>query len=126
MRNVAKAGTPVLYALTQLTESDIAERLVAAEGRVNLKRLADGRPDEVEWPQLGGAISRLGNTPLSHLAELTRWDARHLEKLAVSARGGSEACLVIITGFVAVVGTGETSVTVDQMVVTGSAQACVA
>jgi replicative DNA helicase len=114
-RNVAKSGTPVLYASTQLTEYGVAERLVAAEGRVSLEQLADGHPDEVEWPQLGGAISRLGNTPLQ-LAELSRWDVRELENLVVAARGQSERCLVIIDGFDALVGKGIPTVTIPQVV----------
>jgi replicative DNA helicase len=104
-RNVAKSGNPVLYASTQLPEYKIAEQMVAAEGHISLKNLADGHPDEVEWPQLGGAISRLGNNPL-HLAELVRWDVRAFEKLVVATKGRSEACLVIIDGFDALIGTG--------------------
>jgi replicative DNA helicase len=64
-RHVAiQQGRPVLFFSLEMNHAQIADRLFAAEGRVDLQRIRTGKLLEQDWPKLSHAISRLGGSEL--------------------------------------------------------------
>ena len=55
---------PVLFFSLEMNHAQIADRLFAAEGRVDLQRIRTGKLVEQDWPKLANAITRLGDSEL--------------------------------------------------------------
>ena len=55
--------TSVVFSL-EMSRSEIATRIIAAEGRVHMQRLRNGDMDEGDWQRLAQAQSRMADAPL--------------------------------------------------------------
>jgi replicative DNA helicase len=55
---------PVLYFSLEMSHSEITQRLLSAEGRVDSTRIRNGKLQESDWPKISKAIGRLGEAPL--------------------------------------------------------------
>jgi replicative DNA helicase len=59
-----EAGTPVLYFSLEMSHSELTQRLLCSEARVDSSRIRNGRLLESDWPKISHAIGRLGEAPL--------------------------------------------------------------
>jgi replicative DNA helicase len=59
-----EADVPVLLFSLEMSHSEIAQRLLVSEARVESSRLRNGRLLESDWPKIQHAIGRLGEAPL--------------------------------------------------------------
>ena len=59
-----RAGRPVLLFSLEMSKEQLADRFIAAEAKVNLQHLRNGRLDETEWSRISSAIARIGASPL--------------------------------------------------------------
>ena len=65
VRHVAfRDGRPVLLFSLEMSKEQLADRFIAAEAKVNLQHLRNGRLDETEWSRISSAIARIGASPL--------------------------------------------------------------
>jgi replicative DNA helicase len=58
-------GFPVLLSSLEMSAEEITLRLIAAEARVNLTSLLRRQVAESDWPRIGNAASRIGDSPLA-------------------------------------------------------------
>jgi replicative DNA helicase len=64
-RNAAvKSKAPVLYFSLEMSVSQLAQRLICAEARVNSHRLRTGRLSEEEWQRLAAWTGKLAEAPI--------------------------------------------------------------
>ncbi len=56
--------TPVLFFSLEMSHSEVTQRLLCAEARVDSTRVRNGRLLESDWPKISHAIGRLGEAPL--------------------------------------------------------------
>jgi replicative DNA helicase len=54
----------VLMFSLEMSTAELVQRLLASEGRVDLKRLRTGRLEDSDWPKLSQAMGRLGESKL--------------------------------------------------------------
>lgn len=75
---VAEAGVPALICSQEMSESDLADRLLAQVGRIALDRLIKGTLQDDDWHRLTMATGRLNEMPLfiDEQPALTLWDVR--------------------------------------------------
>ncbi len=62
--NAALHNVPVLYFSLEMGHSEITQRLLCGEARVDASRMRNGRLHETDWPKINQAISRLGEAPI--------------------------------------------------------------
>jgi replicative DNA helicase len=55
---------PVLYFSLEMSHSEITQRLLCSEARVDSSRIRNGKLLESDWPKISHAIGRLGEAPL--------------------------------------------------------------
>ena len=58
------ARTPVLFFSLEMSHSEVTQRLLCSEARVNSTRVRNGKLHESDWPKISHAIGRLGEAPL--------------------------------------------------------------
>ena len=59
-----EARTPVLFFSLEMSHSEVTQRLLCSEARVDSSRIRNGRLLESDWPKISHAIGRLGEAPL--------------------------------------------------------------
>jgi replicative DNA helicase len=59
-----EARIPVLYFSLEMSHSELTQRLLCSEARVDSSRIRNGRLLESDWPKISHAIGRLGEAPL--------------------------------------------------------------
>lgn len=59
-----EAQVPVLMFSLEMSHSEITQRLLVSEARVEASRIRNGRLLESDWPKISRAIGRLGEAPL--------------------------------------------------------------
>ncbi|MGI8491149.1 MAG: replicative DNA helicase, partial [Acidimicrobiales bacterium] len=59
-----EARVPVLLFSLEMSHSEITQRLLVSEARVEATRIRNGRLLESDWPKISRAIGRLGEAPL--------------------------------------------------------------
>ncbi|MBO0748407.1 MAG: replicative DNA helicase [Acidimicrobiaceae bacterium] len=59
-----EAQIPVLLFSLEMSHSEIAQRLLVSEARVESSRIRNGRLLESDWPKISHAVGRLGEAPL--------------------------------------------------------------
>jgi replicative DNA helicase len=59
-----EAQVPVLLFSLEMSHSEITQRLLVSEARVDSSRIRNGRLIESDWPKISQAIGRLGEAPL--------------------------------------------------------------
>jgi replicative DNA helicase len=59
-----EARIPVLFFSLEMSHSELTQRLLCAEARVDSSRIRNGRLLESDWPKISHAIGRLGEAPL--------------------------------------------------------------
>jgi replicative DNA helicase len=58
------AHVPVLFFSLEMSHSEVTQRLLCSEARVNSTRIRNGKLHESDWPKISHAIGRLGEAPL--------------------------------------------------------------
>jgi replicative DNA helicase len=58
------AQVPVLYFSLEMSHSELTQRLLCSEARVDSSRIRNGKLLESDWPKISHAIGRLGEAPL--------------------------------------------------------------
>ncbi|MEY2478947.1 MAG: replicative helicase [Actinomycetota bacterium] len=59
-----EAQVPVLFFSLEMSHSEISQRLLCAEARVDATRMRNGRLHESDWPKITHAIGRLAEAPI--------------------------------------------------------------
>jgi len=59
-----EARTPVLFFSLEMSHSEVTQRLLCSEARVDSTRVRNGKLLESDWPKISHAIGRLGEAPL--------------------------------------------------------------
>ncbi|MGH9124997.1 MAG: replicative DNA helicase [Acidimicrobiales bacterium] len=59
-----EASRPVLFFSLEMSHSEVTQRLLCAEARVESTRVRNGKLMESDWPKISNAIGRLGEAPL--------------------------------------------------------------
>lgn len=59
-----EAEIPVLLFSLEMSHSEIAQRLLVSEAKVESSRIRNGRLLESDWPKISHAVGRLGEAPL--------------------------------------------------------------
>ena len=59
-----KARVPTLIFSLEMSHSEITQRILVSEARVNATNIRNGRLNESDWPKISNAIGRLGDAPL--------------------------------------------------------------
>lgn len=62
--HVAREKTPVLFSSIEMSESQVVNRLVSMEGRVDSRKFRSGFLDEDDWSKITGAVERLYHAPI--------------------------------------------------------------
>ncbi len=62
--HAALQNVPVLYFSLEMGHSEITQRLLCSEARVDASRMRNGRLHESDWPKINHAIGRLGEAPI--------------------------------------------------------------
>lgn len=62
--HAALTGTPTLYFSLEMSHSEITQRLLCAEARVDASRLRNGRLHDTDWGKINQAIGRLAEAPM--------------------------------------------------------------
>lgn len=62
--HAALQEVPVLYFSLEMGHSEITQRLLCGEARVDASRMRNGRLHDTDWPKINQAISRLGEAPI--------------------------------------------------------------
>lgn len=92
--NVIKQGRRVLLVSVEMSETEIMERLMAGEARINMKRLRTGQLETHHWAQVSDAAAEMADLPLSILDEP---NATLAEIRAAALRTGAELVIVDYT-----------------------------
>jgi replicative DNA helicase len=84
------AGHPVLFFSLEMSHSEITQRLLCSEARVDATRVRNGRLVESDWPKISQAVGRLGEAPLfiDDNPALTIMDIRGKARRLKSKEGG--------------------------------------
>jgi replicative DNA helicase len=84
------AGHPVLFFSLEMSHSEITQRLLCSEARVDAIRVRNGRLVESDWPKISQAVGRLGEAPLfiDDNPALTIMDIRGKARRLKSKEGG--------------------------------------
>jgi replicative DNA helicase len=59
-----EAQVPVLFFSLEMSHSEVTQRLLCSEARVDSTRVRNGKLLESDWPKISHAIGRLGEAPL--------------------------------------------------------------
>ena len=59
-------GVPVLFFSLEMSHLEIAQRVLAAEARLDVTKLRNGRLLDSDWPRISSAIGRIDTAPLVH------------------------------------------------------------
>ena len=59
-----KAKVPTLVFSLEMSHSELTQRLLVSEARVDANRIRNGKLLESDWPKISNAIGRLGEAPL--------------------------------------------------------------
>jgi replicative DNA helicase len=59
-----EARVPVLFFSLEMSRSEVMQRLLASEARVDSQRIRTGKLLEADWPKISHAIGRLSDGPL--------------------------------------------------------------
>jgi replicative DNA helicase len=59
-----KAKVPTLIFSLEMSHSELTQRLLVSEARVDANRIRNGKLLESDWPKISNAIGRLGEAPL--------------------------------------------------------------
>ena len=57
-------GVPVLFFSLEMSHLEIAQRVLAAEARLDVSKLRNGRLLDSDWPKISSAIGRIDTAPL--------------------------------------------------------------
>ena len=57
-------GVPVLFFSLEMSHLEIAQRVLAAEARLDVTKLRNGRLLDSDWPRISSAIGRIDTAPL--------------------------------------------------------------
>ncbi len=57
-------GIPVLFFSLEMSHLEIAQRVLAAEARLDITKLRNGRLLDSDWPRISSAIGRIDTAPL--------------------------------------------------------------
>jgi len=60
----ANHGVPVLFFSLEMSHLEIAQRVLAAEARLDITKLRNGRLLDSDWPRISSAIGRIDTAPL--------------------------------------------------------------
>lgn len=85
-----KAHTPVLVFSLEMSHSEITQRLLVSEARVDANRIRNGRLIESDWSKINNAVGRLGEAPI-HIDDdpnLTVMELRAKARRHKSRHGG--------------------------------------
>ncbi len=55
---------PVAFFSLEMSRSALTQRILAAEARVDRRRIRTGKLEEADWPKISNAVSRLSGSPL--------------------------------------------------------------
>ncbi|MDQ6616612.1 MAG: replicative DNA helicase [Actinomycetota bacterium] len=55
---------PVLYFSLEMSHSELTQRLLCSEARIDSTRIRNGRLQESDWPKISHTVGRLGESPL--------------------------------------------------------------
>jgi replicative DNA helicase len=58
------AQVPTLFFSLEMSHSEISQRLLCAEARVDATRMRNGKLHDTDWPKISGAIGRLAEAPI--------------------------------------------------------------
>lgn len=94
-RHAAGAGVGVVVFSLEMSAHQIAERLVAAEARVDSKRLREGYVDQAEWARVGEAIGVLEALPV-WICDRAALALPDLVRIATAAVAEKHAGLVVV------------------------------
>ena len=85
-----EARHPVLFFSLEMSHSEITQRLLCSEARVDATRVRNGRLVESDWPKISQAVGRLGEAPLfiDDNPALTIMDIRGKARRLKSKEGG--------------------------------------
>jgi replicative DNA helicase len=59
-----EAHVPVLVFSLEMSHSELTQRLLVSEARVDSERIRNGQLQESDWPKISQAIGRLGEAPI--------------------------------------------------------------
>jgi replicative DNA helicase len=59
-----EANVPVLVFSLEMSHSELTQRLLVSEARVDSGRIRNGRLEKSDWPKISQAIGRLGEAPI--------------------------------------------------------------
>ena len=82
IRHVSAAGEPVLFFSLEMSEQQVTQRLLAAEGKVDLGRLRLGHLTESEWPRFARACEAIQKAPI----KVTDRPAQSIDEVRATAR----------------------------------------
>ncbi len=85
-----EARVPVLLFSLEMSHSEITQRLLCAEAKVEATRIRNGRLADSDWPKISHAIARLGEAPIfvDDNPNLTVMDIRGKARRLKSSEGG--------------------------------------
>ena len=95
--NAAKFGTRVLLIALGTNIIETVIRMCAAEGRIEVGKLLDGRIDQDDWGSLTDASNRLATLDL-YICDDAQVTPEAIRSIALSASEGAERTLVVIDG----------------------------
>ena len=61
-----RAQIPVLFFSLEMSHSEVTQRLLCSEARVDSTRIRNGKLHESDWPKISHAIGRLGRSAALH------------------------------------------------------------
>ena len=82
IRHVSAAGEPVLFFSLEMSEQQVTQRLLSAEGKVDLGRLRLGHMTESEWPRFARACETIQKAPI----KVTDKPAQSIDEVRATAR----------------------------------------
>lgn len=99
--NVAAQGLGVVMVSAEMTKEELAQRSLAVEAHIDVRKVSTGRMTAQEWSALTAASVRLRKLPLSivHKTGLTVTDIRGViraEQKRLAARGVTQLGLVVV------------------------------
>ncbi|MHB1535792.1 MAG: replicative DNA helicase [Acidimicrobiales bacterium] len=85
-----EAQVPTLLFSLEMSHSEITQRLLVSEARVDASRIRNGRLVDSDWPKISHAIGRLGEAPLfiDDNPKLTVMDIRAKARRLKARQGG--------------------------------------
>jgi len=88
--HVATSGTPTLFCSQEMSEADLADRLLALQGRIPMERIISGHLSMDDWERITAATGQLHQSPLflDEQPALTLQDVRNKARQVRRKAGG--------------------------------------